>query len=46
MTDVIITPALAPSVEVPPVKYCQHCSYKRSVNLEDMVTFNLLEWQI
>lgn len=46
MSDVIITPALAWSIEVPLVKYCQHCSYKRSVNLEDMVTFNLLEWQI
>lgn len=29
MSNVIITPALALRIEVPPVKYCQHCSHKK-----------------
>jgi len=29
MSNVIITPALAWRIEVPSVKYCQHCSHKK-----------------
>ncbi len=44
-SNIIITPALAWRVEVPPVKYCQHRPHVRSIHLEDMVT-DLSEWQI